>query len=75
MSTKSDLHNWISAIGELERRGAPITLEARIAELQQVCADAAAMEAISQRQASERRPWPETTSAFLRDKAKAIYGE
>ena len=75
MKTSRDLHNWIDAVSELERSDAPTTLEARIAELQQVCADAAALEEISRRHASERISWPETTISFLRDKAKAIYGE
>jgi hypothetical protein len=70
--------NWresIAAIRELERQDAPETLEERVAELIQVCRDARALEELSPNAAPERWPWPESTRAFLREKAKAIYGE
>jgi hypothetical protein len=65
----------LDAIRELEERDAPATLEARVAELLQVCRDAQALEKLSRSAAPERWPWPESTRAFLREKAKAIYGE
>jgi hypothetical protein len=74
----TDLRNWrqsIAAIAELERRNAPTTLAGRLAELMQVCRDASALERLSQGDPPERWPWPESTLAFLREKARAIYGE
>jgi hypothetical protein len=73
-----NIRDWrqsIAAIDELERQDAPSTLASRVAELMQVCRDAHALEQLSQRKAPERWPWPESTLAFLREKAKAIYGE
>ena len=74
----SNNRNWlksIAAISELEQRDAPATLEARVSVLVQVCRDAAALEKLSQCERHERWPWPESTRDFLREKAKAIYGE
>lgn len=75
MSHERDWRRSIAGLAELERRDAPSTLAARIAELRQVCRDARAMEQLAQRAAPERWPWPDSTLAFLREKAKAIYGE
>jgi hypothetical protein len=75
MSNNRDWRKSIAAISELERRDAPATLAARVAELMQVCRDAYALQELSQRKPPERWPWPESTLAFLREKAKAIYGE
>jgi hypothetical protein len=75
MSNNRDWRQSIAGLAEHERRDAPTTLAARVAELIQVCGDARAMEQLSQREAPERWPWPESTLAFLREKAKAIYGE
>jgi hypothetical protein len=74
----TELRNWrqsIAAIAELERQDAPTTLAGRVAELMQVCRDASALERLSQGEPPERWPWPESTLAFLREKARAIYGE
>ena len=75
MSNTRDWRQSIAALDKLKLRGAPTTMEARIAELMQVCRDAAALEQLSQCEASERWPWPESTLAFLREKAQAVYGE
>lgn len=80
----SDVRDWnksIDTIIELERQGAPATMEQRVAELFQVCRDAAAMQAQirSHRAAPDKAPesWPrpKSTDAFLRANAQAIHGE
>jgi hypothetical protein len=75
MSSQRDWRRSIAAISDLEQRHAPATLAARVAELMQVCRDARALEQLSQRETPERWPWPESTRTFLREKARAIYGE
>jgi hypothetical protein len=75
MADHRDWRTSITAIDELKQRDAPTTLAARIADLVQVCRDARALEQLSQCKPLERCPWPESTLAFLREKAKAIYGE
>jgi hypothetical protein len=75
MPNTRDWRQSIAVIRDLEQRDAPTTLAARVAELMQVCRDAAALEQLSQRKPPDRWPWPESTLVFLREKAKAVYGE